>query len=168
MPGALAVPGGLAGVFSQEAEADNPGVHLAAAAGCDPLALKTCLNRLSQTIEQIPGEKEKKIHLYLLWVSMGAKTFRMAGAGDDPWKEALRQAALSLRPLTAAEKAKVAVLRLRIETARDGETLNAFCERTRSAFKPQIVQALNGAGGGTLKQGQKLKIARLEPYRSGR
>lgn len=337
LPGVLAVPGSLAGVFSQqagqiltapaslmmashsrkqEAEADNLGVQLAAAAGYDPLALKTCLDRLTRTIEQFLGEKEKKsyfddhpatadrmeaiskaaaqakrseqppilpnhdaylrmidglvvgpnpqqglfdgrtfvhpdlnfrmempdgwktfnsasafgsveprgkgqlvvglieggqdpesagkqtlgylqqkarktpaearavdvnghpgfyamyvekkTHLHLLWVSMGGKMFRMAGVGDDPWKEALRQAALSLRPLTAAEKAKVPVLRLRIETAGNGETLSAFCERTRCAFKPRIVQVLNGIEGETLQPGQKLKIARLEPYKAAR
>jgi predicted Zn-dependent protease len=337
LPGVLSIPGGLAGIFSQqagqiltapaslmmashsrkdEAEADNLGVQLAAAAGYDPLALKTCLDRLTKTIEQFLGEKEKKsyfddhpatadrmeaiakvaaqskrsemppilagrdaylrmidglvlgpnpqqglfdgrtfVHpdlnfrmempegwktfnsasafgavepkgkgqlvvglieggqdpesagkqtlgyleqraqktpaearavdvnghpgfyamyvekktnLHLLWVSMGGKMFRMAGVGGDPWKEALRQAALSLRPLTTAEKSKVPVLRLRIEAARDGETLTTFCDRTRSAFKPQLIQVLNGIEGETLSQGRKLKIARLEPYKAGR
>lgn len=336
LPGVLAIPGGLAGIFSQqagqilsapsslmmashsrkdEAEADNLGVQLAAAAGYDPLALKTCLDRLTRTIEQFLGEKEKrsyfddhpatadrmtaiekaaalakrssqapllpgrdaylrlidglilgpnpkqglfdgrsfvhpdlnfrlempegwktfnsasafgaveprgkgqlvvglvdsrqsaesagretlgyleqkarktpaeartvdvnghpgfyamyvekKTHLHLLWVSMGGKLFRMAGVGDDPWKEALRQAALSLRPLKAEERSKVGALRLRIEAARKDESLGAFCERTRCAFKPEIIRILNNLEDEKLAQGQKLKIARVEPYQSG-
>ena len=80
LPGILAVPGGLAGIFNEEAgkvlsapsnltmakfsrknelEADELGVKLAAGAGYDPLALEKCLARLTKTIEIFTGEKEK-------------------------------------------------------------------------------------------------------------
>ncbi|MBI4891520.1 MAG: M48 family metalloprotease [Acidobacteria bacterium] len=80
LPGILAVPGALAGVFSEEAgkvlsapssmamakysrknedEADRLGTALAAKAGYDPLALRRCLTRLSKTVEAFTGEKEK-------------------------------------------------------------------------------------------------------------
>lgn len=80
LPAILAVPGGLAGAFNEEAgkvltapsslamakhsrkgesEADELGVQLAAGAGYDPLALEKCLNRLTRTIELFTGEKEQ-------------------------------------------------------------------------------------------------------------
>jgi predicted Zn-dependent protease len=107
---------------------------------------------------------EKKTNLHLLWVAMGGKVFRIAGVAGDQWKEALRNSVLSLRPLKSDERAKVRVLRMRIETARAGESLNAFCERTGNAFKPDLTAILNSLDSQTLAQGQKLKIGRWEPY----
>jgi hypothetical protein len=59
------------------------------------------------------------------------------------------------------------VLRLRIETSRAGESLNAFCDRTGNVFKPELTAVLNGVDGKPLAQGQSLKIGRWEAYRAG-
>ena len=108
---------------------------------------------------------EKKSSLHLLWLTMGGKTFRIAGVSDDQRREALRAAALSLRPLSPEDKARVRVLRLRILAARSGESLEAFCKRTDSFFKPELIAVLNDLGSKPLAQGQLLKVGRLEPYK---
>jgi predicted Zn-dependent protease len=109
---------------------------------------------------------DKKSNLHLLWVAMGGKMFRMAGAGEETWKEALRAAALSLRPLKPEERAQVRVVRLRLEAARAGESVEAFSKRTGNVLKPEMTAVLNDLDGRPLTQGQLLKIARSEVYRS--
>jgi len=110
---------------------------------------------------------EKKSNLHLLWVSMGGKLFYVAGGGEDQYKDALRTAVLTLRPLRAEERASIRELRMRIEAVRAGETLDAFCNRTANVFKPELTAVLNDVQG-PLTSGQLLKIARLEPYRGKR
>jgi predicted Zn-dependent protease len=109
---------------------------------------------------------QKKSNLHLLWVVMGGKLFRMAGVGEDQWKQSLRDSALSLRPLPTADRASIRVLRLRLDSPRAGESLDAFCKRTNNAFKPELTAVLNDLDGQTLKPGQLLKIARWEPYKA--
>jgi len=108
------------------------------------------------------GEKETSLHL--LWVFMGGKMFRITGASDPQSKGALRQSALSLRQLNPEQRAKVRVLRLRLEIAREGESLEQFSRRTGSDFKPEMLAVLNNLDSKPLAQGQLLKIARREPY----
>ena len=108
---------------------------------------------------------EKKSNLHLLWVTMGGKTFRMAGVGQGPYQEALRASVLTLRPLKADERASIKALHMRIETARGGESLEAFCKRTGNVFQPELTAVLNDLDGKPLKQGQLLKTARYEAYK---
>jgi len=107
---------------------------------------------------------EKKSNLHLLWVAMGGNMFRMAGAGQPQFKESLRAAVLSLRPLVPEERANVRVLRLRIVPAQAGETLEAFSKRTNNSFNPALTAVLNDLDNKPLAAGQLLKIARREPY----
>jgi len=90
--------------------------------------------------------------------------FRITGASDPQSKGALRQSALSLRQLNPEQRAKVRVLRLRLEIAREGESLEQFSRRTGSDFKPEMLAVLNNLDSKPLAQGQLLKIARREPY----
>lgn len=109
---------------------------------------------------------DKRSNLHLLWVWMGGRMFRMAGAGDEPSRAVLKTSVLSLRPMTNQERADVRVLRLRIESARGGERLEDFCKRTGNAFPPEITAVLNDLDGKPLAQGQLLKVGRRESYRS--
>ena len=108
---------------------------------------------------------EKKSNLHLLWVSMGGKMFYMAGGGEDQYKDVLRAAVLTLRPLKAEERANIRALRMRIEAARAGENLEDFCKRTGNIFKPDLTAVLNDLDGKPLTNGQLLKIGRFEPYK---
>ena len=108
---------------------------------------------------------EKKSNLHLLWVSMGGKMFYMAGGGEDQYKDLLRAAVLTLRPLKAEERANIRALRMRIEAARAGENLEDFCKRTGNIFKPDLTAVLNDVDGKPLTNGQLLKIGRFEPYK---
>ena len=108
---------------------------------------------------------EKKSNLHLLWVAVGGKMFRMAGAGEDQYKEALRASVLTLRPLKADERASVRALRMRVETAQGGESLETFCKRTGNVFKPELTAVLNDLDGKPLTQGQLLKFGRYEAYK---
>ena len=107
---------------------------------------------------------EKKSNLHFLWVSMGGKMFFIVGAGEDQYKDALRASVLTLRPLKAEERSAIRSLRMRIETARAGESLEAFCKRTGNIFKPDLTAVLNDVDGKPLTNGQLLKIGRYEPY----
>jgi predicted Zn-dependent protease len=107
---------------------------------------------------------DRRSHLHLLWVFMGGKMFRMAGVGENQWREALRTSVLSLRPLTAQERAGVRVVRMRIEPALAGETIEALSKRTGNVFTPRLTAVLNDLGGMPLAKGQLVKIARREPF----
>ena len=111
---------------------------------------------------------DKKTHLHLLWVFMGGKMFRVAGVSDTQRADVLRTSVLSLRALTAQERANVRILRLRIEPARAGETIEAFSKRTGNAFAPPLTAVLNDLDGKPLVAGQLLKIGRREPYQGTR
>jgi predicted Zn-dependent protease len=112
--------------------------------------------------------EDRKSNLHLLWVRMDAMVFRMVGIGDAAQREPLRKAAFSLRTLKPEERDKVRALRMRIESARGGETMEALCKRTRSHFQPAIVALLNDLDDRPLGQGQQVKIVRWEPYQTKR
>jgi predicted Zn-dependent protease len=111
---------------------------------------------------------EKRANLHLLWLGMGGKVFRMAAAGEEKWREAMRQAVFSLRPLNPEERAQVRILRMRVESARAGESLDALSKRAGNAFDPVLTSMLNDLDGKPLQAGQLIKIARWEPYPGGR
>ena len=54
---------------------------------------------------------------------MGGKTYQLIGLAPEKHRETLRNAALSLRPLTEVERGAVTGKRLRIVAARSGERL---------------------------------------------
>jgi predicted Zn-dependent protease len=81
----------------------------------------------------------------------------------------LRETALSFRPLSAKEKASIRETRLRVATARSGETLQRLSKRTGNVWSLEITAVVNGLDKSqTLKKGQLVKIAVSQPYRSQR
>ena len=104
-------------------------------------------------------------YLHFAWVAMAGKTYQLIGLAPDKDKETLRTAALSLRPLTATERATVTGKRLRSVPARQGETLNTFNARAKNTWSPTYTALVNGLSArDTLSEGQLLKIAREEPW----
>jgi predicted Zn-dependent protease len=81
-------------------------------------------------------------------------------------REALRNAALTLRPLTAVERGAVTGKRLRVVAARPGERLENLAARTGNVWSPAYTALVNGLNVEVdLPEGQLVKIARVEPLR---
>ena len=76
------------------------------------------------------------VYLHLAWVAMGGTTYQLIGLSPETHREALRNAALSLRPLTDVERGAVTGKRLRIVAAREGERLENLSARSGNAWTP--------------------------------
>jgi predicted Zn-dependent protease len=105
-------------------------------------------------------------YLHFAWVAMAGKTYQLIGLAPEKHREALKNAALSLRPLTDVERSAVTGKRLRIVAARAGERLENFSARTGNAWSPAYTALVNGLTvDADLREGQLVKIARVEPAR---
>jgi len=105
-------------------------------------------------------------YLHFAWMAMGGRTYQLIGLSPEKHREALKDAALSLRPLTDVERSAVTGKRLRIVSARQGERLENLSARTGNAWSPAYTAIANGLDvEGTLGEGQLIKIARTEPAR---
>lgn len=107
-------------------------------------------------------------YLHFAWVAMGGKTYQLIGLAPEKHREALKNAALSLRPLTDVECRAVTGKRLRIATARPGERLENLSARTGNVWPPAYTALVNGLEAeaeADLKEGQLVKIARQEAAR---
>jgi predicted Zn-dependent protease len=105
-------------------------------------------------------------YLHFAWVAMGGKTYQLIGLSPEKHREELRNAALSLRPLTDVERSAVTGKRLRIVTAREGERLENLSARAGNAWSPAYTALVNGLNvDAVLRDGQLVKIARVEPMR---
>jgi predicted Zn-dependent protease len=103
-------------------------------------------------------------YLHFAWIAMGGKTYQLIGLAPEKHREALKNAALSLRPLTDIERSTVTGKRLRIAVARQGERLENLSARTGNVWPPAYTALVNGLEAeADLKDGQLVKIARLEP-----
>jgi len=103
-------------------------------------------------------------YLHFAWVAMGGKTYQLIGLSPETHREALRNAALTLRPLTDVERGTVTGKRLRIVAAREGERLENLSARTGNAWSPAYTAIANGLDvEKILHEGQLIKIVRTEP-----
>lgn len=111
----------------------------------------------------------KPVHMHFLWVAARGLIYQMVGLAPDQYQEPLRQAALSFRPLTQAERGSITETRLRVVAAREGDTLARLSQRTQDQWKPEMTAVVNGIPlGASLKEGQLVKIAVRQPYVSAR
>jgi len=104
------------------------------------------------------------IYLHFLWVTMAEKNYQLIGLAPEQYRETLRNAALTLRPLTEAERGAVNGKRLRIVAARGSERLEVLGARSGNAWSPAYTALANGLEvEAPLSEGQLVKITRLEP-----
>jgi len=104
-------------------------------------------------------------HLHFAWVAMGGKTYQLIGLAPEKHREALRNAALSLRPLTDVERGAVTGKRLRSVAARSGERLENLGARSGNVWSPAYTALVNGLKvDAELPEGQLVKIAREERW----
>ena len=111
----------------------------------------------------------KQAAAVLTFVPYGGTIFRITSAAS-PSKAAQylgrgRASARSFGPLTDEEKNSIEVLRLRIVDAQEGENLTQLGKRTQNAYAEQQTAVLNGVFTDyRFREGEKVKIARSEPY----
>jgi predicted Zn-dependent protease len=106
-------------------------------------------------------------YLHFAWVAMGGKTYQLIGLAPEMHRETLKNAALSLRPLTDVERSTVTGKRLRIVAARQGEQLENLSARTGNSWSPAYTALANALDvEAALREGQLIKIARTESARA--
>ncbi len=111
--------------------------------------------------------------IHLTWIAHKGLIYQLTGV--TPVKEYSRYEstfatiAQSFRPLTASERSAVTVNRLRVISAREGETLAQVIERTNSTWSPESAAVANGLHTTSrLTAGQLLKLAITERYSPNR
>jgi predicted Zn-dependent protease len=105
-------------------------------------------------------------YLHFAWVTMAGRTYHLIGMASENRREALKNAALTLRPMTEVERGSITGKRLRIVAARQGERLEDLDARSGNVWSPAYTALVNGLEAeAALKDGQLVKIARLEPVR---
>jgi predicted Zn-dependent protease len=111
------------------------------------------------------GKGKKATTLHLVWLKMDGKLFRIVGVGSDEYRETMRAALFSLRPLTGEERGAVRVMTLRLAQANGGETIEQLSARTQNAFTVDLTAVINDVERAVpLQAGQVVKIARMERY----
>lgn len=126
-----------------------------AAVGEFPAFVVTYLDRSGRT----------PTYLHFAWVAMAGRTYQLIGLSPEKHQQALRNAALSLRPLTPTERGSVTGKRLRTVAARQEERLEDLSARTGNAWSPAYTALVNGLKvDAALPAGQPVKIAREEPW----
>jgi len=110
-----------------------------------------------------------KAHIELTWIAHGGLIFQfLAVAPSDRSKDlqpVFESVTGSFRPLSARERASVTEKRVRLITARGGETIDALASRAKSAWKAEEVAVVNGlVVTAPLREGQVLKVAVEERY----
>ena len=100
------------------------------------------------------------LNLHLLWVASRGWIYQLVGLAVDRHQTAMRDAALSLRPLTPKERESIQETRIHIAAARQGESLSDLTKRTGNAWSPRATALLNGlAEDQPLPEGRLVKIA---------
>jgi predicted Zn-dependent protease len=105
----------------------------------------------------------------IIWIASGGHVYRLSSLAQGMGAErALARGeifARSFRPLVPADRAEVRVRRLRLATARAGESLSELSSRTGNDWDAQRTAIANGLfADARLAEGQLLKIARVEDY----
>ncbi|HTU02766.1 MAG TPA: M48 family metalloprotease, partial [Candidatus Sulfotelmatobacter sp.] len=109
----------------------------------------------------------------LTWIASAGVVYRLVGVSPTPRYAAYRplfdQSVQSFRAMTPADAAGLRETRLRVTTARAGESLADLARRSRSVWSPEELAIANGLpADARLKAGQPIKVAVSEPYRDRR
>lgn len=100
----------------------------------------------------------------VVWIAHPAGTFRITGLTSPDrhgsWAPTFERVAAGFHGLTEAERSLARPLRLRLATARGGETLADLGRRTGNAWKPEETAVANGIDAAApLATGQLVKVA---------
>jgi len=108
-------------------------------------------------------------HVELTWIAHGGLIFQFVAVAPSDRFKALQpmfeSVTGSFRPLSASEHAGITEKRIRLITARKGETIETLVARAQSAWKVDEVAVVNGlVVAAPLREGQVLKVAVGEQY----
>jgi predicted Zn-dependent protease len=106
----------------------------------------------------------------LTWIAHPRAMFRLMGLYPPDragaYARDVREAARSFRHMSRSEHRGITELRLRIATARSGESLAALSRRTENAWSLEQTAVANALSvEDRLERGQPVKIAVEVPYR---
>jgi predicted Zn-dependent protease len=128
------------------------------------------------TINGLPAARavvptDGRTHAEVIWIAHGGLIFQLVAVGSSErfktYQPLFEAVAGSFRPLSGHERARITETRIRLMTARKGETIEALAARSHSAWKADEVAVINGLVAATpLREGQVLKVAVEERYES--
>jgi predicted Zn-dependent protease len=160
-------------VVTLEAEGDDPmvGARALEKAAKRPLPVTpapTTINGLPAARVSLTAESDG-MAIEVAWIALGGRVFQIAGLASLEQQKEMRpriEAVIaSFRGLTPAERANVRERRLRLETARPGDTTAAIVERTGTPWKADLVAVVNAIdASAAIPAGNLVKVARPEPY----
>ncbi len=114
------------------------------------------------------GPGDTGSHLELAWIAHKRRIFQVTGvtaARQVDKIEAIRSSAATFRPLAEAQRRTIGVARLRLATARPGESLAQLGARVESAWSVEQTAVANGlAVDEVLESGRLVKVAVVEPF----
>ncbi len=126
----------------------------------------------SWRLEVEGSQGRSSVLAYVTLIPYNDLTFHITGVAPARNAQRLRgrflNTARSFRPLTDKERASILATRLRVVSAREGETIEELSKRTRNAMPILPTAVLNGLfTDHRFEGGELVKIARAEPYPSG-
>lgn len=138
-------------------------------AGKSPVVDKTRPTRVNGLPAATAKLGDSKVTADITWIAHGGLIYQIVGITETKHYDATHPAfdavTRSFRPLQPDERASIREKRLRLVTARAGETLEALVERSGSSWKPkQVAVANNLQETEPLRDGQLVKITVEEPY----
>jgi len=162
-------------LLSLDSEGDDPAVAARAYADREGLRLNDVEGVKIGSLDAVRGKASVetpagRVDAELTWIAYNGLIFRLvAGRGSGRLRRAegiSRAIARTFRPLTADERASISELRLRLVSAREGETLEEVSNRSGNAWDLHRTASVNGVLVGTkLAEGQIVKIAVREVWR---
>lgn len=109
---------------------------------------------------------KEPMHLYFLWIVLKGNVYQMIGIGPESHRPLVKGVADSLRPLTDAERKSITEMRLRVVTAKAGESLEALSKRSNGALAVPVLAAMNGLPErATFRGGELVKVAVKVPHK---
>lgn len=115
------------------------------------------------TFKDLSGKAPVDVQLY--WIKTEQVMLNIMGMGYTKYSPALESTAMSIRPLTEDEKGSISAVRIRLEKARDNESLQALSERSGNVWDVETTALMNGLDKDIqFKENTLVKIAKKEPY----
>lgn len=118
-------------------------------------------------VEGRANSRAGSLDIHLTWFARDGVMLRLTGFAIGSSRGAIfANVARSFQPITPRERASIRETRLRIVSARSGESLAQLSKRTGNAWNIQQTAVMNGIfADSTLEKGQLIKIAVSRPYR---
>ena len=126
---------------------------------------RTVNNNAGYLVTYLDSSGDEIMYIHILWLKMGDNVFKIIGFGPKSFQAELKKSALSLRPLTTAERSSIMVRKLRIVEPKKNESLAELSKRTANVASTEITELINGIDENSkLDSIQRVKIIVKEGY----